>query len=85
MDSPAFPQELLNLVVQFPILAFFYFIWKQQIDAHKESIAYYRDQQRQLSEWMRRMIEVWSGEQLDLIAVQQKKIRAAQTPTDESR
>lgn len=83
-DSPAFPQELLNLVVQFPILAFFYMIWRQQVEAHKESIAYYRDQQRQLSEWMRRMIEVWSGEQLE-IAVQQKKIRAAQTPTDESR
>ena len=58
------PTEILNLLAQFPIFAIFYFMWRSQMDAHAQELTYYREQQRRTLEWMQRLFEVWSAEEL---------------------
>lgn len=58
------PVEILNMLAQFPVLAIFYFIWRSQMEAHAQAIAHYREQQRRTLEWMQRLFEIWSAEEL---------------------
>lgn len=60
----AIPVEITNVLSQFPMLLVFLVIWWQQMRAHQEAIAYYRQQQQRYNEWMQRLFEVWSAEEL---------------------
>lgn len=60
----AIPVEITNVLSQTPMLLVFLFIWWQQNKAHQEAIAYYRAQQQRYNEWMQRLFEVWSAEEL---------------------
>ena len=74
---------LFDLLVQLPVLAAVWLMFiRPMTTAHQESIEHYRTRQKELDEWMRRMMEVWSGERLDMIDAQAlKKIEPAQTET----
>jgi hypothetical protein len=73
---------LLDLLTQLPVLAAVWLMFiRPQTDSHAKAIEYYRQRQKETDEWMRRMMEVWSGERLDEMDVNaQKKIPTAQTP-----
>lgn len=77
------PSEILNLLVQVPLLFIVWYMFiRPMVQSHQASIDHYRNRQKETDEWMRRMMEVWSGERLDAMdadAQGLKKIEPGQT------
>lgn len=85
METTDMSKVIIDLLTQLPVLAAVWWMFiRPQTEAHAKAIEYYRARQKETDEWMRRMMEVWSGEKLDEMdttAQAQKKIPAEQTPS----
>lgn len=63
---------IADILTQLPVLAIIWWMFiKPMMDSHRESLEYYRQRQTQTDEWMRRLMEVWSGERLENLAAEE--------------
>lgn len=69
MENTDLMTAVTDILTQLPILALIWLMFiKPMVDSHKESLEYYRQRQAQTDEWMRRLMEIWSGERLQALA-----------------